>query len=168
MPPRCEHTFISGLQPLTEALAQLIPNANLGRTQAKIVVSHGAYFLDGLGVREEIESWLEHMDDVLKVMRCLMDQRVRLSSWSTVPRIGGRRSILIFRLMRFGPGTSLGSGSRIVFLALNFKQSEYGEFFSLEQGDMAVIDYKREFQRLVEYCPGIRDNADEKKKQLPF
>ncbi|KAB2631002.1 hypothetical protein D8674_008521 [Pyrus ussuriensis x Pyrus communis] len=42
---RREHTLIPGLQPLTGALAQLIPNVNLGRTQAEIVVSHGASLL---------------------------------------------------------------------------------------------------------------------------
>ncbi|RXH83397.1 hypothetical protein DVH24_005650 [Malus domestica] len=37
------------------------------------------------------------------------------------------------------------------------------EFLALKQGEMSVVDYDWEFWRLVEYCPGIRDNAKEKK-----
>lgn len=80
------NALILGLQQLNKALAQLIPNVNRGRTQVKIVVSHGAYSLNGPGVGEEVESWLNHMDDVFEVMRCMVDQRVSTSTFFMVKR----------------------------------------------------------------------------------
>lgn len=73
MPPRRERTAVPGLQQLTEALTHLISTRNRGCTLAGIVVSHGAYSIDGCGPDEEREAWLKHMGDVLEVIMCLED-----------------------------------------------------------------------------------------------